>query len=199
MNARSTAHLLRKKMFEGSQVSLYILLLVMIGLVSVLTGCPNPSTNDTPSDEGEVDTLDASFAAIEQRAFTLVNKERKKHKLPELELDEQLLAVARAHSQDMANNNYFSHTNLDGLSSFDRLEAADIKWKTAGENLAYNNDHDDPALTAVNSWINSPEHYENLLTEGYTHTGLGVGRGENGIYFFTQVFIGLKPSQESMR
>ena len=176
-----------------------VFLLLMICLASMLTGCPDSSSNDTPSVEGETDDLDDAFADIEQRTFALVNKERKKNNLSELELDEDLLAVARAHSQDMAANNYFSHTNLDGLSSFDRLDAAGIKWKIAGENLAYNMDDDDPALTAVTSWINSPKHYENMLVKGYTLTGLGVGLGENGIYFFTQVFVGQKTSQKSTR
>lgn len=139
---------------------------------------------------------DNSFAAMEQRILTLVNKERKRRKLVELKMDEKLLAVARAHSQDMAANNYFSHTNLAGLSPFDRIDAAGVTWKIAGENITYNSNSTDPALTAFTSWKNSPEHYENMLTKDYTLTGIGVGLGENGIYFFTQVFVGTKVSEE---
>jgi len=159
-------------------------------------GCPKVPSDDDTVPEGEVENGDDSFAAMEQRVLTLINKERKRRKLVELKMDEKLRAVARAHSQDMAVNNYFSHTNLEGLSTFDRLEAAGIKWKIAGENIAYNSNSDDPALTAFTSWINSPEHYENMMIKDYTLTGIGVGLGENGIYFFTQVFVGTKVSEE---
>lgn len=161
---------------------------VGILILVALAGCP-VSPPDDPNSEGEVNEADASFASIEMRAFTLVNKERKKKKVPVLEMDDDLRAVARAHSQEMAANNYFSHTNLAGESSFDRLENAGITWRAAGENLAYNSDTGDSASAAVSAWINSPEHYENLLVKEFTHTGMGVGLGENGIYFFTQVFI----------
>jgi uncharacterized protein YkwD len=167
---------------------------LLVLLLSV--GCPkDPPDEDIPQ-EGELDNGDNTFAAIEQRVLTLVNKERKRKKLVELKMDEKLRAVAVAHSEDMAANNYFSHTNLEGLSPFDRMDAAGINWKIAGENLTYNSNGDDPALTAVTSWKNSPEHYENMMTKDYTLTGIGVGLGENGIYFFTQVFVGTKVSQE---
>jgi len=159
-------------------------------------GCPKVPPDDNTVQEGEGEEGDGSFATLEQRVFTLVNKERKRRKLVELKIDEKLRVVARSHSLDMAANNYFSHTNLDGLSPFDRLDAAGVKWKIAGENLAYNSNSEDPALTAYTSWINSPEHYENMLTKDYTMTGIGVGLGENGIYFFTQVFVGTKISEE---
>ncbi len=167
---------------------------VLVLLLSM--GCPKAPPDDDIVQEGEMEDGDDSFAAMEQRVLTLVNKERKRKKLVELKMDEKLRAVAVAHSKDMAVNNYFSHTNLAGLSPFDRMDAAGVTWKIAGENLAYNSNSNDPALTAVTSWINSPEHYENMLTKDYTLTGIGVGLGENGIYFFTQVFVGTKVSEE---
>jgi len=171
------------------------LLLPCLFMLLLPMGCPEAPPDDSVQ-EGEVEHGDDSFAPMEQRVLTLVNKERKRRKRVELKMDVKLRTVARAHSQDMAANNYFSHTNLDGLSAFDRLDAAGVKWKIAGENIAYNSNSEDPALTAFTSWLNSPEHYENMLTKDYAKTGIGVGLGENGIYFFTQVFVGTKVSEE---
>ncbi len=168
----------------------HFVLLSCLFIVLLPMGCPKPPADDDSVQEGETENDDDTFAAMEQRVLTLVNRERKRRKRPALDLDEKLQTVARSHSHDMAVNNYFSHTNLDGLSPFDRLDAAGVKWKIAGENIAYNSNSADPALTAVTAWINSPEHYENMLTKDYTLTGIGVGLGENGIYFFTQVFVG---------
>ena len=165
-------------------------LLSCLFVLLLIAGCPQAPPDDDTVQEGEVEEGDESFSAMEKRVLTLVNRERKRQKRVVLEMDKKLRAVARAHSQDMAVNNYFSHTSLDGLSTFERLEASSVKWKIAGENIAYNSNSADPALTAVTSWMNSPEHYENMLTKDYTLTGIGVGRGENGIYFFTQVFVG---------
>ncbi len=41
-----------------------------------------------------------------------------------LELDGSLRCAARIHSQDMAERNYFSHTNPDGDEPWDRMELA---------------------------------------------------------------------------
>ncbi|MCK5861041.1 MAG: CAP domain-containing protein [Candidatus Hydrogenedentes bacterium] len=159
---------------------LYLLFPTVLVLL-FLTGCPD----GTPSEPGTV-----TFDDMEARAVDLVNAERKLYQLSQLKVQSDIRTAARLHSQDMAENNYFSHTNMEGLSFSERLENLDTSWKKAGENLAYNNNALDPAEAAVSSWINSPEHHDNLLTEDFTHTGIGVGLSEKGTYFFTQIFIG---------
>jgi len=51
-------------------------------------------------------------------------------------MDDEIAKVARAHSEDMVLNNYFSHTNLQGESPFDRMKKAGISYSSAGENIA---------------------------------------------------------------
>jgi len=158
-------------------------------IVVILAGCP-PYAPPPPDDTNTGGAADSVIAAIEQRAHDLVNIERANNGLPALAMNSDVRAVARAHSEDMAANNYFSHTNLDDESPFDRLDKAGVPWRTAGENIGYNSGYADPAAVAVDSWMNSDGHRANILTEAFTHAGMGVGRAPDGAYYFTQVFIG---------
>ncbi len=130
----------------------------------------------------------SAFNDLEMEAFDLVNDERIAEGLDALLMDEDVRTVARAHSQDMADRDFFAHNNPDGESPFDRLHNAGITFITAGENIAWNLNHPTPAATAVDGWMNSTGHRENILRESFEHTGMGVAQGADGGYYFTQVF-----------
>ncbi|TGU56463.1 CAP domain-containing protein, partial [Mesorhizobium sp. M00.F.Ca.ET.186.01.1.1] len=74
--------------------------------------------------------------AYEKENFDLLNVARQRAKLPVLTWDEQVAVVARAHSNDMAQHNYFSHNSPTTGSPFDRLKKAGIRYSYAGENIA---------------------------------------------------------------
>src|SRR5262245_18795550 len=89
----------------------------------------------------------------EVRAFVrLLNEHRVGEGSPALIWNERVAAVANAHSADMANRNYFSHTNPAGQSPFDRLRAAGITFNAAAENIAYGQPTGQTVLT---SWLGS--------------------------------------------
>ncbi len=79
---------------------------------------------------------------------------------------------------------YFSHTDPDGKSPFDRIAAAGITYKAAGENLAYAANVD----LAHAGLMRSPGHRANILETDFGRVGIGVIDG--GIYgrMFTQNF-----------
>ena len=131
-------------------------------------------------------SLSGVWNAQELRAFDLVNAERTDQGIEALTPDDALHAVARAHSQDMIDRNFFDHTNPDGDDPFDRMTDAGITYTAAAENIQWN-DFPDPVATAVDGWMNSPGHRTNILNATYTHTGMGVAV-DNGKYYFTQVF-----------
>ncbi len=114
----------------------------------------------------------------------LINDERAKVGLHALIWDEELADVARAHSKDMFARGYFSHTNPDGLSPFDRIDRAGIDFKAAGENLAYAANVE----LAHNGLMRSEGHRANILEVDFGRVGIGVIDG--GIYgkMFTQNF-----------
>jgi uncharacterized protein YkwD len=59
-------------------------------------------------------------AELEWQIHQQVNRERQNHGLAPLNGDEQLVAVARNHSLDMARYHFFSHVNLQGEYPSDR-------------------------------------------------------------------------------
>ena len=54
-----------------------------------------------------------------------------------LAMNETLLSVARAHSQDMINRDYFAHDTPEGVTAFQRIANAGYSAIAAGENIAF--------------------------------------------------------------
>lgn len=118
----------------------------------------------------------------ERQIFDITNVYRIRHELEPLEWDEQTAEVALAHSKDMYESNQFSHTSNKYGELADRLEAGNVFYQIAGENIAANY-MDAPAV--VEGWLNSKGHRESLLNEEFTHIGVGVYQMN-----YTQNFIG---------
>jgi uncharacterized protein YkwD len=143
---------------------------------SAFPGSLRPSLSDKAAAQAPA----ATWLAQEEAVFDLVNQERAIHSLHLLSWDDRLFAAARAHSEDMAANGYFSHTSLDGRLPGKRLLDAGYFWYTYGENIAYG--YPTPE-SVVNAWMNSPGHRANMLNSSFCD--LGVGFAE---YFWTQDF-----------
>ena len=137
---------------------------------------------------------------LEMKVHAGINLARSTHgSVPQLRWEDQLGAVARAHSEDMTRRNYFSHDTPEGLGPSDRIDKAGYScWKGshygAAENIAIelaDADLDHIARKAVQSWMNSPGHRTNLLGRQYDRTGIGASfgrwRGYSAVYL-TQVF-----------
>lgn len=108
---------------------------------------------------------------MEQQIFDVTNVLRSQYEVPALEWNELARDVAYMHSKDMGINEYFSHTNLNGDGLKERLEAKEVLYMNAAENIA--SGYID-ALSAMEGWLNSESHREALLNEQYTHLGVGV-------------------------
>ncbi|HEY0077321.1 MAG TPA: CAP domain-containing protein [Pyrinomonadaceae bacterium] len=137
----------------------------------------------------------ASVAAVsattdEERALNLINAQRQARGERPLVLDAGLMRLARLHSQNMAREDFFDHVDPDGRDAVGRASSLGIRgWRALGENIAYNQNFDDPAAFAVQRWMTSAKHRENILNSMFTHTGLGIARSADGRVYFTQVFI----------
>jgi uncharacterized protein YkwD len=128
--------------------------------------------------------------ADEREIFDLINQERSKKGLGELSWDADLSRLARAYSQKMARENFFSHYDGDGKAVDDRAKNMRIKgWSKIGENLFFCEGYDNPNAMAVRGWMKSPSHRENILDPDYTASGIGVAVTDNGRIYVTQVFI----------
>lgn len=122
---------------------------------------------------------------FEYQLFDLTNASRRVHGLGVLEWDDQVRVTARKHSADMAENSYFSHTNPEGQSPFDRMEEDDIAFSVAGENLAYGQFS---SIFAHEGLMNSLGHRENILKSDFKLLGVGVAFGPKHEPYFTENF-----------
>lgn len=107
---------------------------------------------------------------LEVKMLELVNEERLKNGLTALQADPELTAVARAYSKEMLARGFFSHYTPEGTNPFDRMKAAGIKFRAAGENLALA-----PTLNiAHNGLMNSPGHRAKILNKNFGRCGIGI-------------------------
>lgn len=121
----------------------------------------------------------------EQRMVDLVNQERTKNGLAALIVDLEVAKVAAIKSQDMADNNYFSHNSPTYGSPFDMMKKFNIKYLHAGENLAGNSSVE----SAHRALMNSSGHRQNILSPDFTHIGIGIRPSSRYGYLYTQMFI----------
>jgi hypothetical protein len=104
----------------------------------------------------------------------LTNVERSKNGLSTLTENSALSQAALAKGNDMLAKGYWAHFAPDGTTPWSFFLNFGYKYKYAGENLA--RDFAD-ASTAVNAWMNSPSHKENILNSNYQEIGIGVVEG----------------------
>jgi uncharacterized protein YkwD len=151
---------------------------VLLLLPIACQNASNPITGGYPSE-----------AAVEASSFQLINQARANQGLPALSFDTQLSSIARAHSQDMRDRNYFAHTDLDGNSPSSRMRGAGVAFKISGENIAQTSGLKDPAQAAHDEFLNDPSHRDVLLNKEFTKVGVGVARSGTQ-YWITQDYIG---------
>lgn len=134
-------------------------------------------------------TLDAE----EQAFLGIINNYRSMNGLGALSACTSLNRAAQGHSEDMRDNNYFSHTGLNGSTPWDRscdacYELGCGPQTAMAENIAAGNTG---AQATFDQWKNSPGHNANMLGSSFTVIGIGraTGGGQYGTYW-TNVFGG---------
>lgn len=123
-------------------------------------------------------------AGVEGEVLSLVNQERAAAGCPALAYDGPLTGIARDHSADMANRNFFSHTNPSGQDPWDRAAAAGIS-NLAAENIAAGQSSPEAVMA---SWMNSSGHRANILNCSLRTLGVGVAYGGSYGIYWTQDF-----------
>ncbi|MFF2289394.1 CAP domain-containing protein [Peribacillus butanolivorans] len=123
---------------------------------------------------------------FEYQLFDLTNASRVNHDLSVLSWDKQVKVTAQDHSADMAVNQYFNHTNLEGESPFDRMEDDKITFRMAGENLAAGQNS---SIFAHEGLMNSIGHRENKLQKDFESLGVGVAFEDNAKPYYTENYL----------
>ncbi|NTU79118.1 MAG: CAP domain-containing protein [Chloroflexales bacterium] len=142
---------------------------------------------------GPASAQTAAEREMAEQVLSLVNSERASAGCGPLSFNQKLTDAAQAHSEDMARNNFFSHTGSDGSSSSQRVTRAGYSWSYTGENVAAGYATADAVMQG---WMNSDGHRANILRCSFTEIGIGyiyeaddTFPGPYGYsYYWTQVF-----------
>jgi uncharacterized protein YkwD len=169
-------------------------IIVAIALLNVgLASCqslPSTSSND------EVALAEpSSLATLEQAIYQQINQYRASRKLTPLKLDPRISQYARIHSERMASETVlFSHAGFE-----ERTQAIGdaIPYQQVAENIAVNKGNPDPVKVAVQGWIKSSGHRQNIEGQ-FDLTGIGIAKNALGEYYFTQIFLKERPQAKSL-
>ncbi len=121
---------------------------------------------------------DTGLRAIAYEAYQQVNDERAAAGLDELKWDKNLETVSSVRAQECSQK--FSHTRPDGRP-----------WYTVnskvqgGENLAFGFDTADDAVEA---WMNSPTHRDNILYDEFAKVAISIYEDDGGTCYWAQEY-----------
>ncbi|WP_048308055.1 CAP domain-containing protein [Halomonas sp. PR-M31] len=99
----------------------------------------------------------------------------------------KLEAAAKAHSSNMAENDFFSHTDPDGDRVGQRVTAEGYTWRRVGENIAAGQKSGD---AVIEGWLESAGHCANIMKKTFTDMGMSRVEAPDSRYspYWTQVF-----------
>lgn len=127
------------------------------------------STNSYKTDTN----FDASSLALE--AFALINQERVKAGLEEVEMDSTWMDLAEMRSEELPEK--YDHVRPDGTRMSAEYRCAEIINRRAST-----------ASSAVSSWMDSSGHKDIILADKYNYAGIGCYQGEDGTVYWCMLF-----------
>lgn len=142
-------------------VAVLAVILVSCGEEKKLGGLPRPTTEATGNPM--LDLVNKARATGYD-----CDTEGKFGPAPALVWNKLLQQSAKAHAKDMNDQNYFSHTGLDGSSVSDRVDRTGYQWSTVGENIARGQQS---VQEVVQGWLDSDGHCKNIMNKGFTEMG----------------------------
>ncbi len=157
-----------------------------VGISEIISANPQLSNPNEiyPGDKVVIPLQDPQTTSLEEQVVKLVNEERAKAGLKPLTINWEASRVARYKSEDMKNNNYFSHTSPTYGSPFDMLKKFNVNYTAAGENIARGQK---TAEAVMKAWMNSEGHRKNILSDKFTEIGVGYADGSSP--YWTQIFL----------
>jgi uncharacterized protein YkwD len=133
--------------------------------------------------------VERSPGEIEAEILRRINVERARAGLKPLALDPLLVETARQRSRDMAVRGYFDHRDPETNALLFHQALKERGIYGGAENLFLTSQSRvDASQDAVEWWMDSRTHYENVMRSGYRRTGVGVAIRAQHIYV-TQLFL----------
>ncbi|MBU1017457.1 septal ring lytic transglycosylase RlpA family protein [Patescibacteria group bacterium] len=140
-----------------------------------------PSPRDLSS--GQSEDLGDNLSDLKLQLLSLVNRDRNEYQMAPLKIDDSLNGLAQARSDDMAQNNYFSHWDKQGRTVNDLRANYGVRTQI-GENLA----KDINLTLAEYGLMRSAIHRSNILSDEWTRVGFGITKDSDGSYIVVQLF-----------
>lgn len=122
----------------------------------------------------------AEYASME--LFDMINAARAKRGLNLLLWDNTAALCAKTHSEDMKAQEFASYNNVDGLTPFERMKNAGIKFTMAAENICID---ERDVILIYNQWMSAAGTRSNILNSEFTNAG--VGSAINGFRIYTTI------------
>lgn len=125
---------------------------------------------------------------VADEIIRLNNELRRSKNLEPLSSLDSLKHLAKRHSLNMANKDFFDHRDPEGLNPHDRMQtfAPALLSKNSGENIALRSHGGESetrfAEILMKMWQDSPEHYANLISPEFRHIGVALASAEDKIY-----------------
>jgi uncharacterized protein YkwD len=155
----------------------------------------------------------ADVTRLEKKIHDMANREREKRGLPLLLWNKRLHRIARNHSQDMAERDFFSHEDAEGRGFCDRYQAAGFECRIrvgdvicrGAENISQldlrnssffkdgrlildRETEDKIAESVVRRWMDSKGHRANILTPYFKRQAIGAAVSGDGKVYITEDF-----------
>ena len=146
----------------------YIPVLFVIGILLTFGGQSGALQAAVHHPTGNVLAYSTSMSV--SGLLTDTNSARASNGVAGLALNDQLDAAAQASANDMAARNYWSHNTPEGNPPWTWVSAQGYAYQKLGQNLAagFNDEQ-----SAINGWMASPPHRENLLDPAFSDVGFG--------------------------
>lgn len=174
------------------------------GVTTVITNEGNPQKEEQPTVKASAENIATTSVQeesiiietvplsqndkelLQKKIHSLTNLSRSQNNLAPFTLDRQLSSLSMERSIDMIEHSYFSHSSSDGCDLACRFKKNQYNTEAWGENLATMNDYhshapDELASEFMGSWLKSSRHRDNILSEKFTHHGIGIASNGNTV------------------
>ncbi len=116
-------------------------------------------------------TVPTNADALQAEVLSHLNAQRKAHGLTPFKLSTKLDKAAQGHACDNARRKSISHDSSDGGTLKTRLRKVGYKFRAASENTGRGFG---TGARAVEWWMNSPKHRDNILFPRVKEVGIGI-------------------------
>jgi uncharacterized protein YkwD len=151
---------------------------VLGGLLLLNVQRESASVRGTAAPRAAVKTVPAPLPAALSAADVITCTNRARHEtsgMPPLSENLSLNEIARQRLDDMLRKQYFAHVSPSGDSAPEVAQRTGYAYKYLGENIAMG--HFATVDKMVQTWMQSPSHRKNILTDKCSEIGVAVGKG----------------------